>query len=134
MTSKTAEALLQNHEDLGSAATVEQRKTIRQALQALTDAADYLIFGICADNQLVGLAALKAYAHHFGYNLTDALAQQFSPIGGAVYLKFNPRTQRCLTNAYIGTYRGVLVSFQSDSLEGYSGTHGHFPLDLFVEE
>jgi Domain of unknown function (DUF1824) len=132
MTPDLAETLLRGHEDLGFAATAVQRETIRHALQALANTADYLIFGVCADSQLAGLAALKGYVHHFGYDLTDALAQPFSQISGAVYLKFNPRSQRFLMDGYTGAYRGVLVSFQSDIAQGYSGTHGHFPLDLFV--
>jgi Domain of unknown function (DUF1824) len=134
MTSQDAEALLRSHEDLGSAATAVQRETIRQALQVLTNAADYHIFGVCADSQAAGLDALQAYARHFGYELAETFEQQFSIVNGAVYLKFNPRTQRCFTDVYSGTYRGVLVSFQSDSEDGYSGTHGHFPLDLFEKD
>jgi hypothetical protein len=131
MTSNDAEALLRNHEDLGTAATSVERETICEALQVLTTAADYHIFGVCADSQTAGLDALQAYARHFGYDLTATFEQQSSSVSGAVYLKFNPRTQRCFTDVYPGTYRGVLVSFQSDSEDGYRGTHGHFPLDLF---
>jgi Domain of unknown function (DUF1824) len=131
MTSQSAEALLRNHEDLGAAATAAQRATICEALQVLTNAADYHIFGVCADSQTVGLDSLQAYARYFGYELAETFAQQFPSVSGAVYLKFNPRTQRCLADSYSGTYRGVLVSFQSDFEDGYSGTHGHFPLDLF---
>jgi Domain of unknown function (DUF1824) len=134
MTSLDAETLLRNHEDLGAAATAEQRESIGQALQVLTNAADYHIFGVCADSQPAGLDALQAYARHFGYDLGEAFDRQFSPISGAVYLKFNPRTQRCLADTYLGTYRGVLVSFQSDFEDGYRGTHGHFPLDLFGKD
>ncbi|MFZ4729223.1 MAG: DUF1824 family protein, partial [Pseudanabaena sp.] len=32
---------------------------------------------------------------------------------------------------YQGAYRGVLISLHTDFTDGYSGTHGHFPLDLF---
>jgi Domain of unknown function (DUF1824) len=132
--SQDAEALLRGHEDLGAAATMAQRENIRRALQVLTNAADYHIFGVCADSQSVGLDALQAYARHFSYELAETFKQQFSSVNGAVYLKFNPRTQRCFTDVYSGTYRGVLVSFQSDSESGYSGTHGHFPLDLFEKD
>jgi hypothetical protein len=47
ITIQTAEELLHSHEDLGNAATVEQRAIISQLLQTLTDAADYHIFGVC---------------------------------------------------------------------------------------
>jgi Domain of unknown function (DUF1824) len=133
MTPQDAEAALKNLEDLGTAVTAEQGETIRQALQTLATASDYPIFGVCVDSQSIGLTTLKEYAHSFGYDLTEALAQQCLAIGGAVYLKFNPRTQRCFADAYTGAYRGVLISFQSDFEDGYSGTHGHFPLDLFCE-
>ncbi|MCG9889754.1 MAG: DUF1824 family protein [Thermosynechococcaceae cyanobacterium MS004] len=122
---------LRNYEDLGAGATAEQRETIRQALHELAQAADYQIFGFCAENQATAIAALSQYAQHFSYKLSDTLIAEIPSLEGAVYLKFNPRTQRCFADVYTGTYRGALVSFQSDFSEGYSGTHGHFPLDLY---
>jgi Domain of unknown function (DUF1824) len=130
MTTQTAEALLRGHEDLGEAATSEQRSIIRQLLETLSEASDYHIFGVCADNQPLGLTALQQYASHFGYDWTQTLNQPLSLVDGAVYLKYNPHTKRYFADSYTGTYRGVLISFQSVA-NGYSGTHGHFPLNLF---
>ncbi len=130
MTTQTAEALLREYEDLGEAATLEQRATIRQLLETLSEAADYHIFGVCADNQPLGLAALQQYASHFGYDWAETLNQSLSLVDSAVYLKYNPHTKRYFADSYTGTYRGMLVSFQSVA-DGYSGTHGHFPLNLF---
>ncbi len=134
ITTTAAEKVLWDLKDLGLTATPEDRTQISDALQILTQAVDYHIFGVCADQQLVGLQSLQNYAQHFGYALTAALMQKLPSINGAVYLKFNPRSQRLYIDAYSGTYRGVLISFQSDVTEGYSGTHGHFPLDLFADK
>jgi Domain of unknown function (DUF1824) len=132
ITISAAEQVLQDLKDLDQTATAEQRTQIQAALQTLTAAADYQMFGVCAEQQLAGLQALQSYAQHFGYLLTEAMGQELPQVAGAVYLKFNPRSQRLYVDGYNGTYRGVLVSFQSDLADGYSGTHGHFPLDLFV--
>jgi hypothetical protein len=134
MTILAAEKILWDLKDLGATATAEQRTQLVAALQALTNTADYQIFGVCAEQQSAGLQALQSYAQHFGYVLTDAVGQGLPQIAGAVYLKFNPRSQRLYVDTYNGTYRGVLVSFQSDLVDGYGGTHGHFPLDLFVDQ
>ena len=132
LTTTAAEKVLRDLKDLDQTATAQQRTEIQAALQTLTAAADYHIFGVCAEQQLAGLQALQSYAQHFGYLLTDTMGQDLPQITGAVYLKFNPRSQRLYVDTYNGTYRGVLVSFQSDLADGYSGTHGHFPLDLFA--
>ncbi len=133
MTIQLAEKILWDFKDLDQTATAEQRLQIRAALQTLTAEVDYQIFGVCADQQLVGLQALREYAHHCGHRLPATLVQELPQLTGSVYLKFNPRSQRLYVDAYNGTYRGVLVSFQSDVVQGYSGTHGHFPLDLFAD-
>jgi Domain of unknown function (DUF1824) len=132
LTIPAAEQLLWDLKDLEHTATPEQCAQLRTALQALTAVADYHIFGVCAEQQLAGLKALQSYAQHFGYELTEKMGQELPTLAGAVYLKFNPRSQRLYVDTYNGTYRGVLVSFQSDLAEGYGGTHGHFPLDLFA--
>jgi Domain of unknown function (DUF1824) len=131
MTTPAAEKVLWNLKDLEPTATAEQRGQMREALQALQASADYLMLGVCAAEQLAGWQAVKSYAQHFGYEITAHLEQELPQIAGAVYLKFNPRSQRLYVDSYTGQYRGVLVSFQSDLADGYSGTHGHFPLDLF---
>ncbi len=132
ITTSAAEKVLWDLKDLESTATAEQRGQIRDALQALQASADYLMFGVCAEQQLAGWQAVQSYAQHFGYEIAAHLEQELPQFTGAVYLKFNPRSQRLYVDGYTGQYRGVLVSFQSDLADSYSGTHGHFPLDLFV--
>jgi hypothetical protein len=132
ITIQLAEQMLWDLKDLDQTATAEQRLQIQAALQTLTTEADYQMLGVCADQQRAGSQALQEYAQHFGYLITAVLASELPQLTGAVYLKFNPRSQRLYVDTYNGTYRGVLVSFQSDMADGYSGTHGHFPLDLFA--
>jgi Domain of unknown function (DUF1824) len=131
MTIPEADQALRKLQDLGAAASTEQRESIRKCLQVLTEAADYHTIGMCADDQTVGLTALHSYAKYFGYNITADLVTALPAINGSVYLKFNPRSNRLYIDTYQGDYRGGLVSFQSDLADGYNGTHGHFPLDLF---
>jgi Domain of unknown function (DUF1824) len=131
MTIPEADQALRKLQDLGATASVEQREAIRQSLQVLTKAADYHTIGMCADNQTIGLTALQSYAKYFGYDITADLITALPVINGSVYLKFNPRSNRLYIDTYQGDYRGGLVSFQSDLADGYNGTHGHFPSDLF---
>ena len=124
-----AERILWELSDLDVAsATIERRSQIREALDHLTKQADYHIFGICADTIAEALQALQNYAAHFRYELPEA---DLSAIAEGVYLKYNPRSRRYHLDNYKGTYRGVLISLHTDFTDGYSGTHGHFPLDLF---
>jgi hypothetical protein len=131
MTISEADQALRKLQDLGAAASVEQRTDICQALEILTKATDYQLIGMCADDQIGGLAALRSYVKHFGYEITTDLVTALPSTNGAVYLKFNPRSNHLYIDTYQGDYRGGLVSFQSDLADGYNGTHGHFPLDLF---
>ncbi len=131
MTIPEADQALRKLQDLGAGASIEQRAAIRQSLQILTEAADYHTIGMCADDQAIGLTALHSYAKYFGYDITADLATALPTISGSVYLKYNPRSNRLYIDTYQGDYRGGLVSFQSDLADGYNGTHGHFPLDLF---
>jgi Domain of unknown function (DUF1824) len=131
MTIPEADQALRKLQDLGAAASTEQRESIRKCLQVLTEAADYHTIGMCADDQTVGLTALHSYAKYFGYDITADFVTALPAINGSVYLKFNPRSNRLYIDTYQGDYRGGLVSFQSDLADGYNGTHGHFPLDLF---
>ncbi len=130
MTLDQAEKLLKDAQDI-ECPTSQQVQTIREALKILSDASSYEIFGVCADADAEGIEALRSYAEAFEYPFSTVMEQQLTPIEGPIYLKFNPRTQRCFADSYSGSYRGVLVSFQSDFETGYSGTHGHFPLSLF---
>jgi Domain of unknown function (DUF1824) len=131
MTIPEADQALRKLQDLGATASTEQRESICKCLQVLTEAADYHTIGICADDRAVGLAALQSYAKYFGYDITADLLTDLPVISGVVYLKFNPRSNRLYIDTYQGDYRGGLISFQSDLADGYNGTYGHFPLDLF---
>ena len=133
MTLNQAEKSLKDAQDLESL-TQEQSKTVCEALKILADASSYEIFGVCAEAYAEGIEALRSYAGALDYSLSTAMEQQLLPIEGPIYLKFNPRTQRCFADSYSGTYRGVLVSFQSDSETGFSGTYGYFPLRLFAAQ
>ncbi len=129
LTVADAERILWELSDLDQvSATTERRSQIREALDYLTKQADYHIFGICADTTDEALQSLKSYAANFRYELPES---DLIAIADGVYLKYNPRSRRYHLDNYKGTYRGVLLSFHTDFTDGYSGTHGHFPLDLF---
>jgi len=124
-----AERILWELSDLDQkSATTERRSQVCEALDYLTKQADYHIFGICADTTAEALQALQNYAAHFHYDLPEA---DLPAIADGVYLKYNPRSRRYHVDNYKGEYRGVLISLHTDFTDGYSGTHGHFPLDLF---
>jgi hypothetical protein len=53
-------------------------------------------------------------------------------VEGAVYIKFNTQKKTYYLDSYTGSYRGVLVSCQSEN-DTLVGTYGHFPLDLFAD-
>ncbi len=129
LTIADAERFLWELSDLDSeTATPERRSQICEALDYLTKQADYHIFGICAETTHQGLQALQNYAAHFRYELPDS---DLPAIADGVYIKYNPRSRRYHADNYKGAYRGVLISLHTDFADGYSGTHGHFPLDLF---
>ena len=129
LTIADAERVLWELSDLDAeTATPERRSQICEALDFLTKQSDYHIFGICAENTDEALQALKSYASHFRYKLPE---EHLPAIADGVYLKYNPRSRRYHSDNYKGDYRGALLSFHTDFTDGYSGTHGHFPLDLF---
>lgn len=114
--------------DIKSAGSPEERAAIREALLLLAGLSDYQILGICADTAEGGLLALKTYAAGLGWEPPLEIAN----VGGAVYIKFNPKTGLCYMDSYAGTHRGVLVSCQSSREGGINEMYGHLPLDLFV--
>jgi hypothetical protein len=129
LTIADAERILWELSDLDPAiADASSRLQICEALDYLTKQADYHIFGICADRTETAVKSMRAYATHFRYELPDT---QLPSIDDGIYLKYNPRRLRYHADSYGGQYRGVLISFHTDFADGYSGTHGHFPLDLF---
>jgi hypothetical protein len=107
--------------------TPDQRESLQQAVLQVAEHSDYQMLGICAESLATGHSALLHYARVLGY--TPELAT--SEIQGPVYIKFNPRSGLCYVDSYIGEYRGVLISCQSDYADGVNDMYGHLPLDLF---
>jgi Domain of unknown function (DUF1824) len=130
-TISAAEKVLGDLRDRQEISDPEERDRLVAALQVLQGATDYQMFGVCAESQAIGLQGLQGYTRHFGAEIPGRLLAELPSVAGSVYLKFNPRSQRLYVDTYTGTYRGVLISFQSDVADGYNGTHGHFPLGLF---
>ena len=102
---------------------------LRQALLLIVSLSESENLGICADNAQQGFTALTSYLEALGYKNTleqDSLPNNQEP----VYIKFNTNKMSYYLDDYIGKYRGVLVSCQSED-DKIVGTYGHFPLDLF---
>ncbi|NET48697.1 MAG: DUF1824 family protein, partial [Merismopedia sp. SIO2A8] len=72
--------------------------------------------------------ALTQYAQAMG----DRFHHPCPEHNGPVYIKFNTKTNFFHIDSYDGTYRGVLVSYQSAYEDGVNDLYGHFPLDLFA--
>ncbi|ACK67393.1 Domain of unknown function DUF1824 [Rippkaea orientalis PCC 8801] len=105
------------------------KEVLRQAIKLITGLSDHENFGICADNLQQGLQALRSYLKALNYNF-ELNKNPFPSEDTAVYIKFNTQTQKYYLDSYQGTYRGVLISCQSED-DSLVGTYGHFPLDLF---
>jgi Domain of unknown function (DUF1824) len=106
-----------------------EKEQLKEALLLITGLSEYENLGICADNIQEGLMALSSYLKAFNYKVKDKLVAN-SEIEGAVYIKFNTQKMAHYYDTYTGSYRGVLVSCQSEN-DALVGTYGHFPLDLF---
>lgn len=104
------------------------KDAVQQALLTVTQHSDNQIFGICADSVEQAQAALSSYLRAIGEDVPEIPARS-----GTVYVKYNPATRRCYSDAYTGDHRGVLVSCQSAFDDGVNETFGHLPLDLFRE-
>lgn len=102
---------------------------VREALLLVAAHSDYQILGICADTIAQATIALKTYLTALGYEATP----EVPALEGSVYVKFNPKSDRCHAAPYTGTHRGVLVSCQSAYDGDVNETFGHLPLDLFEE-
>ncbi|MGA7936095.1 MAG: DUF1824 family protein [Kovacikia sp.] len=107
-----------------------QYPLIRQALFLVAKHSDYQILGICADTVAQAEIALRSYLRALGYESNP----QVSALEGPIYIKCNPKQERCLMESYTGKYRGVLVSCQSAYDGDVNETFGHLPLDLFRSE
>lgn len=108
-----------------------QKEKLRQALLLITGLSDSENLGVCADNAAQGFAALKSYLAALGYN-ANLKEVELSEAPEPIYIKYNTRKLSHYCDRYIGDYRGVLVSCQSEDDE-INGTYGHFPLDLFMD-
>ena len=100
---------------------------VRQSLLLVAAHSDYQMLGICADTIAQATSALTAYLAALGYKTTP----EVPALEGAVYVKFNPKSDRCHVAPYDGTHRGVLVSCQSADEDDINETFGHLPIDLF---
>ena len=106
-----------------------EREQLRQALLLIASLSESENLGICAENAQQGFTALTNYLEALGYK--NALEQDSLPNNQEpVYIKFNTSKMSYYLDDYIGKYRGVLVSCQSED-DKIVGTYGHFPLDLF---
>ncbi|MBD2091877.1 DUF1824 family protein [Microcoleus sp. FACHB-1515] len=101
--------------------------TLRDALMQVVNASDYQFLGICADSIDSAKSALATYAKALGYTPTADLPN----LPGAVYVKFNGRSNTCYAEPYSGSSRGVLVSCQSADPTSVNATYGTLPIDLF---
>jgi Domain of unknown function (DUF1824) len=101
---------------------------VQAALVLVREHSDYQIFGICADTTAQAIASLQAYLSSLGYGQPPHLP---APLTGAVYLKFNSKTNLCYLDAYSGNHRGVLVSCQSAYEGDVNEMFGHLPLTLW---
>ena len=107
---------------------------LRNSLLLIKSLSSSQNLGICADNFQQGFSALVSYLEAFGYQHThqsnleqDSIYQSTEP----VYLKYSSQKMSYYSDKYTGEYRGVLVSCQSED-DLITGTYGHFPLELFM--
>ncbi|MGD1927384.1 MAG: DUF1824 family protein [Leptolyngbyaceae cyanobacterium] len=102
---------------------------VRTALKHFNAAADYETLGVCADTLAVGQAAIEAYVAA----LSRPIQLDLDPRSGPVYLKFNTLKGAWYLDDYVGTARGVLISFHASEpeVDVINGTYGPFPFDLF---
>ena len=108
-----------------------EAEQLRQALLLVTNLSESENLGVCAENAQQGFTALKSYLKALGYQNSleqDSLPNNQNP----VYIKFNTAKRSYYLDEYIGKYRGVLISCQSED-DKIVGTYGHFPLDLFSD-
>ncbi|MGB5595003.1 MAG: DUF1824 family protein [Crocosphaera sp.] len=102
---------------------------LRQAIKIVSDLCETENIGICADNFQEGFKTLKSYLKALGFS-SDLEKSTAIPKETPVYIKFNTEAMSYYVDNYTGSYRGVLISCQSDAHQ-LVGTYGHFPLNLF---
>ncbi|NJL82268.1 MAG: DUF1824 family protein [Chloroflexaceae bacterium] len=109
----------------------EEKKRLQKALLLVSKASNCENLGICADNAAQGYATLAEYLQALGYDI-DLENLDISDENSPVYIKFNGKTMSYYLDDYTGSYRGVLVFYQSDDPK-VVGTYGHFPINLFSQ-
>ena len=114
----------------GATARGLEPEAVRAAVAIVAQASEYQILGVCADNAAQGFAALNSYLAALGYAEQPAMSD-ITAANSAIYIKYNPKRDRCYTDRYTGAHRGVLVSCQSAYEHEVNETFGHLPLDLF---
>ncbi|MBE9115016.1 DUF1824 family protein [Lusitaniella coriacea LEGE 07157] len=107
----------------------KERTQLQQALKLFSQEADCENLGICADDATQGFVALNYYLQALGYNV-ELNAADFPDAPEPIYIKFNTQKMSHYFDRYIGEYRGVLISCQSED-DRINGTYGHLPLNLF---
>ena len=106
-----------------------ERETLRQNILFACKESDWENIGICADNAILAVSAVREYLKALGYK-NDFKADITEWANKPVYLKFNTKKMVYYLDDYDGGYRGVLIALQSEE-EEMMGTYGYFPLDLF---
>lgn len=129
LTRTEAENLLKAMSDRQEATGTEWQK-LRLALLVLQDYSEFQIFGICAASSAIAARSLRQYLSAFEYEYPDFGRHHLSR---PVYWKYNSRNRQLYGQAYSGKYEGVVISYHSNFSDDYSGTHGHFPLDLWEQ-
>lgn len=127
-----AQAILKSYSctEIKSVESEGEKQHLRQAILLVCSFCEYANLGICADSIEEGFAALKSYLNALGYT-AKFTHENLPELETPVYIKFNSQKQSYYWDSYLGSYRGVLISCQSED-ENLGGTYGHFPLDLFV--
>lgn len=126
---------LSEYENLGICAD-----NTEQGFSALSDYLKAFNYDVNIDNLLSAETEKKNSASQSDreQNRVNANGDKILSVGektavdGAVYLKFNTQKMTYYLDSYTGSYRGVLVSCQSEN-DTLVGTYGHFPLDLFAD-
>jgi len=107
---------------------MEKEKLIG-AIRHFAGLCDWQNLGICSQSPQEGILVLSEYLKALDYPW-QGIEIANSHQNGACYIKYNTQKMSHLLEAYLGEYRGVLISYQSENPE-IQGTFGYFPLDLF---
>ena len=107
----------------------QSAEILRQSIIYIVGLSNSQNLGICADRLEQGLLTLREYLKVLGYK-SDQKYQSNIDDSSGVYIKYNTYRMSYLIEPYLGEYRGVLISLQSEDPK-IAGTYGYFPLNLF---